>query len=319
MTPPLTTPTLTDRYVAATLRRLPARQRADIDSELRALIADAVDGLERSGRSRDEAEAQALTDLGDPVRLAAQYAERPLHLIGPDLFVDYSRLLLAALSTVVPLVLVGVAFLGVQGGGGFLPAARDALFSAVVAAVLIAVVSTALFAGLERLPALRSRRAQPWNPLARAALPERGLDPLTLIVGSSVAAVIAAALVILQTVGPVLDGDGAPIGAIEPGLWNSGALLLVGFFMVASIGTAFAGHYVGWGIPQAVANAVLALLFSVPVIALALSGALLNPAFYAATGWPAGESVIAWVIAVLIGLLSFTDVVDGFSRARRAN
>ena len=42
------TTTLTDRYVAATLRRLPARQRADIDTELRGLIADAIDGREEA-------------------------------------------------------------------------------------------------------------------------------------------------------------------------------------------------------------------------------------------------------------------------------
>lgn len=312
------TTTLTDRYVAATLRRLPARQRADIDTELRALIADAVDGRQDAGVDPADAEVQALTELGDPVRLAAEYADRPLHLIGPTLFVDYSRLLLVALSTVVPLVLVIVAFVGMRGDGGFLSAARDAVLAALVAALLIAFLSTALFAGLERLPALRARRAQPWNPVARAALPERGLDPFTLIVGSSVAAVIAAVLVILQTVGPVTGDDGRPIGVIEPELWNSGALLLVAFLAVASIGTAFAGHYTGWGYPQAVANAVLGFLFSVPVIVLTLSGSFINPAFFAASGWPGGESVVGWIIVVFIGLLSFTDIVEGFTRARRA-
>jgi len=313
------TPTITDRYVAATLRRLPARQRADIEIELRALIADAVESREESGVPADTAEVQALTELGDPVRLAAEYADRPLHLIGPALFVDYSRLLIVALATVVPLVLVGVAFVAVQGGGDFLSAARDALGAALVAAFHVAFWSTALFAVIERLPALRSRRAVAWNPLARAALPERGLDPLTLTAGSSVAAVIATVLVILQTVGPVRDADGSLIGVIEPGLWSSGALMLAALFAIASIGAAFAAHYVGWGYPQAIANAVLGLLFAIPVIVLALTGALLEPAFFAAAGWPGGDGVVAWIIAVFIGLLSFTDIVDGFGRARRAN
>ena len=312
------TTTLTDRYVAATLRRLPARQRADIDIELRGLIADAVDSREEAGMPAAEAEVQALTELGDPVRLAADYAERPLHLIGPDLFPDYSRLLLAALSTVVPLVLVVVAFVAVQGGTAFLPAAREAVVAALVAAFHVAFWSTALFAAIERLPGLRSRRAHAWNPLDRAALPERGLDALTIIIGSAVAAVIAASLVVLQTVGPVRDSGGSPIGVIEPGLWNSGALLLAGVFMIASIGSAFTGHYIGWGYPQALGNAVLGLLFSVPVIVLALSGRLLDPRFFAETGWPGGDGVIAWVIAVFIGLLSLSDIADGFSRARRA-
>jgi len=255
----------------------------------------------------------------DRRRAHAQYSERPPHLIGPTLFLDYSRLLIVALSTVVPLVLVVVAFVTVQGGSDFLSAARDAMLACLVAAFHIAFWSTALFAVLERLPALRSRRTQQWNPLARAALPERGLDAATLIGGTSVAAGIATALVVLQTVGPVRHPDGSPIGVIEPGLWNSGALLLAGLFMVASIGAAFAGHYVGWGYPQALGNAVLGWLFAVPVIVLALSGALLNPAFFTATAWPNGDGVVGWIIVVLIGLLSFTDIVDGFARARRAN
>ena len=47
----MTSSTLTDRYVAATLRTLPEKQRPDIEKELRASIADAVDDrIERRGR-----------------------------------------------------------------------------------------------------------------------------------------------------------------------------------------------------------------------------------------------------------------------------
>lgn len=311
------TTTLTDRYVAAALRRLPARQRADIDIELRGLIADAIDSRADAGVGHADAEVQALTELGDPVRLAASYADRPQHLIGPDLFPDYTRLLLVALSTVVPVVLVVVPFLAVQGGQDFGSAARDAVGAALLSGFHIAFWSTVLFAAIERLPALRYRRTQPWSPLARAALPERHVGAATIIGGSAVAALVAATLVVLQTVGPVRDADGAVIGAIEPGLWNSGALLLAGFFMIASIGSALSGQYVGWGFTQAIGSAVLGLLFSVPVIVLALSGSLLNPQFFAATGWPGGDAVVAWIIAVFVGLLSFTDVVDSFARARR--
>ena len=47
--------TLTDRYVAATLRTVPEKQRPDIEKELRASIADAIDdrleaGAEARGR-----------------------------------------------------------------------------------------------------------------------------------------------------------------------------------------------------------------------------------------------------------------------------
>ena len=73
--------TLTDRYVDAALRRLPADKRPDIDKELRASIADAVDDRVGAGTDPAQAEVAVLTDLGDPARLAAGYADQPLHLI----------------------------------------------------------------------------------------------------------------------------------------------------------------------------------------------------------------------------------------------
>ncbi|MFD0597537.1 permease prefix domain 1-containing protein [Catellatospora coxensis] len=69
--------TLTDRYVDATLRRLPGRQRADIEKELRTAIADAVDDRVEAGDEPAAAEIEVLTGLGDPARLAAGYADRP--------------------------------------------------------------------------------------------------------------------------------------------------------------------------------------------------------------------------------------------------
>src|SRR5262245_8394752 len=98
-----TTNTLTDRYVEATLRRVPAEKRPDIDKELRASIADAVDDRIEAGADRSEAEAAVLTELGDPARLAAGYADRPLYLIGPELFLDYVRFLRVLIITVVPI------------------------------------------------------------------------------------------------------------------------------------------------------------------------------------------------------------------------
>ncbi len=50
------TATLTDRYVYAVTRSLPESQRADIDKELRASIADAVDARVEAGDHPAEAE-----------------------------------------------------------------------------------------------------------------------------------------------------------------------------------------------------------------------------------------------------------------------
>jgi len=67
---------LTERYVQAALRGLPPQQRSDIERELRTSIADAVDAKMEAGSDAAVAEREALTELGDPARLAAGYADR---------------------------------------------------------------------------------------------------------------------------------------------------------------------------------------------------------------------------------------------------
>src|SRR4051794_38396607 len=96
--------TLTDRYVAATLRSVPEKQRPELDKELRASIADAIDDRIEAGSKPEAAEREVLIELGDPIRLAAGYADRPLYLIGPALFPDYTRLLKLLVGIVVPIV-----------------------------------------------------------------------------------------------------------------------------------------------------------------------------------------------------------------------
>ena len=65
--------TLTDRYVAATVRELTQDQRDDVDRELRGTIEDMVEARLDAGAaaSREEAEREVLVELGDPIRLAA--------------------------------------------------------------------------------------------------------------------------------------------------------------------------------------------------------------------------------------------------------
>src|SRR5690349_18471248 len=95
---------LVDRYVLTALRRIPESQRADIDRELRASIADAVDARVDSGEPPGEAERNALLELGDPDRLADSYAGRRSYLIGPDVFAVWRRFLTMLFTVVLPIV-----------------------------------------------------------------------------------------------------------------------------------------------------------------------------------------------------------------------
>lgn len=94
--------TLTDRYVHEVVRRIPANQRDDVADELRATITDTVEARDVEGT--ESAERDVLTEMGDPTRLAARYADRPLALIGAELYPQYVRLLKVLLLTVLPIV-----------------------------------------------------------------------------------------------------------------------------------------------------------------------------------------------------------------------
>ena len=75
--------TLSERYITATINELPAEMHDDVRPELQASIADAIAGRIEQGDEHEAAERAVLSDLGDPSILAASYADRPLHLIGP--------------------------------------------------------------------------------------------------------------------------------------------------------------------------------------------------------------------------------------------
>lgn len=293
---------LTDRYVAATLRSIPPSQRGDIDRELRASIADALE---------DQTEVEVLTALGDPGRLAAEYADRPLHLIGPVVYLDYRRVLAILLSSIVPLLFVAVGVASFQGGADLAGALGSAANAALLVAMHLVIWTTVVFVVIDRTFARIGRRTGAWNPATLPEMPAKRIDLGSVIGGSTAAAVIAAVLIVLQAVGP---------GLISPPLWDSGALLLVIAFAAVAVAFDVIGYYVGWGIPQAISNAGLSILFVVTVVGVARYGSLLNPAFFDAVGWPAGagqNGVATWIVIAVITLLSITNVADGFTRVHR--
>src|SRR5690606_40870916 len=98
-----------DRYIAATVRSLPPQLQSEVRDELRASIADAIEARTAHGEPVEQAERDVLTDLGDPGALAAGYADRPLHLIGPKYFLIWWRLLKLLLIIVPACAALGVA------------------------------------------------------------------------------------------------------------------------------------------------------------------------------------------------------------------
>src|SRR5699024_5151302 len=95
-------------YISATIRTLHPDTQEDVRAELTASIADAVEARLEQGEQPGAAEREVLTDLGDPAVLAAGYADRPLHLLGPRYYLVWKRLLVLLLRIVPACALVGV-------------------------------------------------------------------------------------------------------------------------------------------------------------------------------------------------------------------
>jgi hypothetical protein len=291
--------TLTERYVAATLRAVPPRQRDEIERELRAAIADAVD---------EQGEVAALTALGDPARLAASYSEKPLQLIGPRIYLDYRRVLSILLTSVVPLIFLAVAVTSFRTDSGLGPAVWSAANAALLVAMHLVIWATLLFAIIERRAPTTNRRGA-WDP---ASLPEptaRRIDLGSVIGGSVVTAVIATVLIVAQS------GD---VGPVTAPLWNSGALLIVVVFAAVAIGLDVIGYYVGWGMPQAITSILLSVLFTVGVVITARNG-LLNPVFFDGIGWvgaAGANGFLTWIVIVLVVLMGLSYIAGALKRAR---
>jgi hypothetical protein len=301
---------LTDRYVAATLRAVPPKNRAEIERELRSSIADA---------GESQTETQVLAALGDPRLLAAEYSDRTGYLIGPALFTDYWRVLSVTLATAVPVLFVIVAISQFANSATFLGALGESVSVAGLVAMHVAVWTTVVFAAIERRRGTTRKRTAVWDPASLTALPQQRIDLAAVIGGTAVATAVAAALILLHTVGPVRDAMGHVVGPIEPHLWESGVLMLSIFFAAAAIALDVAAYYVGRGRAYAFANLVLSALFVACTVAVAWGGRLLNADFFAAIGWPAGagaNGIVTWVVMGAILLLSVSNVSIAFSKSR---
>ncbi|NLL77735.1 MAG: hypothetical protein GX235_10910 [Clostridiales bacterium] len=85
---------LIERYLYDVIRRLPEKQREDIEQELRTLIEDMIEERAESGEySREECERYVLNELGNPVKLAKSYRGGEDSLISGEYYDEYCFIL----------------------------------------------------------------------------------------------------------------------------------------------------------------------------------------------------------------------------------
>lgn len=81
---------LIEKYLYDVVRRLPEKQREDIEQELRSLIEDMIEArMEENGENREECVREVLNELGNPAKLARSYRGENAYLIGGEYYDSY--------------------------------------------------------------------------------------------------------------------------------------------------------------------------------------------------------------------------------------
>ncbi|WP_052489130.1 permease prefix domain 1-containing protein [Streptomyces sp. 150FB] len=313
------TATLTDRYLTAVTRRVPDKQRRDIERELRAAIGDSTDARVEGGQSPEEAEYAALSELGNPARLASRYATRPLALIGPDLYPDCVRALRGLAMTVLPLVYVVLALVQYASGANVAEAVFSPLGSTMTVAMYLAVGVIVLFSVVDRAVASRpgsSADSGGWTPdlLPRPEVRRPAGWSDVASVGVKAAFVIAL-LVVERWVSPVTDTAGSPVPVIDPALWHGWIPYFMAVIVLAVVLQVVNVRLRRWSRGTAVIGTVLTLAGSLPLAWLAWQARVINPAIPHVTGsLTTPGSWLSWLVIlfpVLVTVARLNDIWRG--------
>jgi hypothetical protein len=315
----MSTAPLTDRYVHAAARSVPEAQRPEVARELRERIGDEIDARVEQGESPADAERAALTELGDPVALAAGYVDRPLQLIGPKYYLMWWRLLKLLYAIVLPVGAAGVLIGQLVSGAPIGAAIGTTAVTAIQIAVNVGFWTTLVFAVLERSGA--EGTVAVWTLDQLPEITERPqTSRLSELIGSLVFLTLFAVALVWQQFGIVwLADEGGAVPVLDPDLWSFWIpyfLALIGLEILFTV----AVYVGGWNWWLVAANLVLNVAFTVPALWLLLTGQLISPELLELMRWPWGEAgpiVLAVVVVVTIGAAVW-DVVDGAIKAARA-
>ena len=311
--------TLTERYVWAVLRAVPENQRGGLEPEIRALVEDTIEARATSGIDADDAERDALVELGDPEQLAMRYAGRQRSLIGPTMFPVWRRLVLTLLAIVVPIVAIVTLGTSMLSESTIGEAAGAIIGSAWLTAVMIVFWVTLVLAAIEWSGRTAAIPELVWTPDKLPEVP--GIQRLGAgeLIGALAASAFLAGFIIWQQVRPVVV-DGTPTPILDPDLWSFWLpyfLIVTGIEIAFTIGVYLRGQ---WTYPLAAVNAALSLAFAVPALWLLLTGQLFNPELIEALNQMTGNDWLqptVIVIALSIGGIVAWDAVDTVMKARR--
>ncbi|MEV7630026.1 permease prefix domain 1-containing protein [Actinoplanes sp. NPDC089786] len=305
--------TLIDRYVFTVLRRVPERQRPDIDRELRASIADAVEARVEAGETADAATEATLRELGDPDRLADGYADRPQYLIGPELFPVWRRLITLFFATVLPIVVVVSVVVQVLDEATFGDVIGTAVSAAITTAAHLAFWTTGVFALLERTGVDKLPLKTGWT---LDDLPK--YEPGFLTSGQLAANLVWPVLLIVGLVLQPFAFTEVPV--LDPAGWSFWWPYLIVILLLECVYALWLFRRGAWTHTVTAVNALLALLSAGPLIWLLASERFFNPEFITRldSSSPNPLNWLTWTVIASVAFTAIFDVVDTAIKAERA-
>ena len=191
---------LIDRYLEEFATYLPKDLRDETSAEVRSQLESSVESRLQadSSLSREQAEVEALKELGPPYEVADTYVPRPRVLFGPRLYPAFIRTMKIVVAVLVALAALGVA-IDLSDSLSPLAIVRSiiaALSSVLMGSLVFVGIAVIVFSVIERTAVLPAASREDWDP---GALPTTD-NPDKVKLGDLVASIafLVVALVVLN-------------------------------------------------------------------------------------------------------------------------
>ncbi len=323
---------LIERYVAAALDRIPEDRRLDVGRDIRGAIDEMVTPRVENGEPEDEAIRAVLTELGNPARLADSYHERKRYLIGPGWYPSYVEVMKRVLTIAVPLIAVIAMLVTIADSdsdlGDILGSGIGAVFEVgiqVLFWVTLGFVIAERTSGMDGPESLYGAWSVDDLPDRPAHGRQIGLGDTVLSVVTSVVFGVLAFVQWENGIGAFVRGINDSyehLPALNPDL---GAAWVAGFYalLVISIAAAVIRYISGyWTRPMVMLTVVESLLWTIYVIALAVSEPIFNLDLARriddstnADWWAAGGSA-NWIAALILIAINAWEVWEAWRGSR---
>ncbi len=189
-----------ERYLYEVSRRLPMKQRKDIEEELRSLILDNLEDRTTKEPTKQDIEA-VLLELGPPVKVAASYRGTPRYLIGPevyDLYILVLKILIGVTAGGLLIAHVLSLFSGDLSGSEMLASTGKFLLNVLMTSITVVGWITIIFASIQ----LSKKNAEvagileedEWHPSKLPVVPDKKerVKPFEMAIGISITVILLA-------------------------------------------------------------------------------------------------------------------------------